>query len=121
MIPGAEPVARRVGALDGLLGAVDDLDRGDRAERLVRASSESAGTSASSVAWKHGPDRLATGEHPGAGGDGVVDPLLHDRERLGVDQRPDDRVRLLRVAGLERRRLGGEPRDELVGDRRARR
>ena len=32
--PGGEPVARRVGTLDGLVGAVDDLDRGDRAERL---------------------------------------------------------------------------------------
>ena len=112
MIPEREPVARRVRALDRLVGAVDDLDRGHRPERLDAARAPSpAGTSATSVAWKHGPTASPPASTFAPGGDRVVDALLDRRERVLVDQRPDDRVHLLRVAGLEARRLLREPRD----------
>ena len=70
-----------------------------------------------SVAWKHGPTAAPPASTFAPAGDRVVDALLHGRERVLVDQRPDDRVHLLRIAGLQPGRLGGEARGELLGDR----
>ena len=55
--PGGQPVGGVVGPGHGLLGAVDDLDGGHRAEGLQPGQLLSAGTSATRVARKQRPTR----------------------------------------------------------------
>ena len=101
MIPDDEAVSRRVRAVDGLVGAVDDVDRRDRAERLEPREVRVGGHVRQQRRPVDGALRLAAREHLRALRDRVVDAALHQPERVLGDERPDDRVGLSRVAGLQ--------------------
>ena len=103
-------------ARDRLVGAVHDLDRRDRAERLHLRELRVLRDVGQKRRLVVRPFRLPADEHLRALRDGIVDAALDGLERLLVDERPDDRVVLLRIARLEPLRLLDQPVDEGVGD-----
>ena len=117
MIPAANPYAvafARATASSAL--STISID-GNRPERLQPRTLGLVGHVGQERRLEARPLRLAAGEHSRALAHGIRDATLDGLERALVDQRADDRVRLLRVARLQPLRLRHELLDERVRNR----